>query len=41
MLWDGISIPIGASTGTIFGTDATGRVYALDLAGGDPSWIVP
>jgi len=40
MIWDGISIPIGASTGTIFGTDATGRVYALDLAGGDGNGAV-
>jgi hypothetical protein len=40
MTWDGITIPVGASTGTAFGTDATGVVYALDLAGGDGNGAV-
>jgi len=35
MTWDGISIPAGASSGTIFGVDGSGRIYGLDLAGGD------
>jgi outer membrane protein assembly factor BamB len=38
--WDGITIPAGASTGTVFGADATGHVYALDLAGGDGNGAV-
>ena len=40
MTWDAITIPLGASSGTVFGTDATGLVYALDLSGGDGNGAV-
>lgn len=40
MVWNGITIQVGASSGTIFGTDGGGRVYGLDLAGGDGNGAV-
>jgi len=40
MTWDPITIPLGASSGTVFGADATGLVFALDLSGGDGNGAV-
>lgn len=40
MTWNGFTIPFGASLGTIFGTDGGGRVYGLDLSGGDGNGAV-
>jgi len=45
MTWEGFTIPTGVS-GSIFGVDGDGRIYGLDLAGGDGngavmSWLPP
>ena len=40
MTWNGITIPMGPGSGTIFGADGSGRVYGLDLAGGDGNGAV-
>lgn len=38
--WTAYAIPAGATPGTLFGTDATGRIYGLDLADGDGNGAV-
>ncbi len=40
MTWDGITIPAGATTGTVFGADGDGRIYALDVGDGDGNGAV-